>query len=124
MGAKTTARWFKWKSKAPTLADYDQLSDERRPILHLDITSPLSLSEPTPTQLYGSTRIGEGPSSIKSSSIGRRDSLLGVLEEEEAGDDGQGSLDGEDDDDDDDWELEKQGLYRGESLIISASGRR
>ena len=73
---------------------------------HLDITSPLSLSEP---QSYGSTsQTGEGLG--LGISTPRVDSLVSVPEE----DDGQGSLDEEEEDTyGEDWELETQGLYRG-----------
>jgi hypothetical protein len=107
------APWKKWRSASnKQTATANEHPDEHRPILHLDVTSPLVLSEATQTQIYGSTRIGEG-SSIVSPSITRRNSLLRVPEEAPA-DDGQDPLDDEDEEDNENWELEQQGLYRGD----------
>ena len=93
------------------MRDYDEDGlDERRPILHLDITSPLSLSEPTPTQMYGSIRITESPHRMGSPAA-HRNTLLRVLEEDASPDLDDGMSDEEEDGLD--WELEKYGLYRG-----------
>jgi hypothetical protein len=99
--------WIRQPRKAQPQTEEDHATEDslgnRK---YLDITSPLSLSEP---QSYGSTsQTGEGLG--LGISTPRVDSLVSVPEE----DDGQGSLDEEEEDEDgEDWELEKQGLYRG-----------
>jgi hypothetical protein len=118
----TPVPWSNWRSHPrktkPTLEDHPEDTDRLRPLL--DITSPLSLSEPTPTQSYGSTQCGEG-SSTKGRLISpsRVESLLSVPEEVEpsGGQSSSSAGEDEDEDEDEDWELERQGLYRG--MVVS-----